>query len=298
MNKFVENGLLKEMMCGANFTYILSDNNVFLPTEYKVLLGQNSSCFVKCKKMLFNGMVQFYYLTSEYKSFASMIPTLTPENLLMIISNLFSDIIDVRNNGFLSCQNIDISFEHIFIDPTNYQVKLVYLPTGKRLFTDYSYFENELRTSLIKLISNTPSLSSARTKQLISELSNGTITLDNLSRYLKGEKSDDSEPIQQGISCRLIAVNAPMRVEIPITKDSFILGKKSEIVDGVISFNKMISRSHCRIDRRGDTFTITDLRSANGTYLNKARLQADMPSQIKDGDIVRMADSDFRVVIG
>ena len=37
MNRLIENGHILEMACGTNFSYILSDNSIFLSTEYKVL---------------------------------------------------------------------------------------------------------------------------------------------------------------------------------------------------------------------------------------------------------------------
>ena len=68
--------------------------------------------------------------------------------------------------------------------------------------------------------------------------------------------------------------------------------------DGVIDFNKMISRSHCRINKRGGQYTITDLQSANGTYVNKVKLQPNQPHPISNGDVIRLANSDFQVNIG
>ena len=97
------------------------------------------------------------------------------------------------------------------------------------------------------------------------------------------------------MSLCLTAMHAPTRVEIRITKDRFVLGKKAGAVDGVISFNDKISRIHCRIDRKGERYTITDLQSANGTYVNGKRLQANQPYRIGNGDIIRMANSDFQV---
>ena len=77
-----------------------------------------------------------------------------------------------------------------------------------------------------------------------------------------------------------------------------MIGKKAELCDGIIGFNQMISRSHCRINRVGGRYTVTDLQSANGTYVNKVKLQPNVPHPIQNGDVVRMANSDFRVSIG
>ncbi len=94
----------------------------------------------------------------------------------------------------------------------------------------------------------------------------------------------------------LIAMNAPSRVEIPITKSEFRIGKKSDN-DGIVDFNKMISRQHCIISKKGDQYVICDLQSANGTFVNGERLSAGKTYLLKNGDVVRLANSDFQVVI-
>lgn len=309
MNVLIENKVISEMECGSNFAYILTDSSAFLSTEYKVLQSQANSCFVKCMKMMFNGKLQLFYLTKGLKPFASMIPTMDSESFLTIMANLFSDIMEVNHNGFLSCRNVDVAFEHIYVDPATYKVSLVYLPLSKHLYDDNASFENEIRTGLVKLISGVSTLSTPKTMQFSTDLSNGTLSIEDLYARIKGGKSTgsgQSHIVQTDMGggragsglLRIIAMNAPTRVEITVTKDEFVIGKKAELCDGVIGFNKMISRSHCRITRRGSQYTITDLQSANGTYVNRVRLQPNQPYPIKNGDVVRLANSDFQVSIG
>ena len=309
MNVLIENNIITEMECGSNFAYILNDNGAFLSTEYKVLQSQANSCFVKCMKMTFNGKLQMFYLTKGLKTFASMLPSMDPESFLTIIANLLADIISVNLNGFLSCKNIDIAFNHIFVDPATYKVSLVYLPLNKHIYEDNSSFENELRTGLVKLIADMPTLSTPKTMQFSSDLSNGTLSVEDLYTRIKGGKNIEGSQINSRQSdmvgenagsglLRIIAMNAPTRIEIAVTKDEFVIGKKAEICDGVIGFNKMISRSHCRINRIGSQYTITDLQSANGTYVNRIRLQPNQPHPIRNGDIIRLANSDFQVSMG
>ena len=114
---------------------------------------------------------------------------------------------------------------------------------------------------------------------------------------MAGNSNFDGRKSNSGL-LRIIAMNAPTRVEIVVNKDVFVIGKKPELCDGVINFNKMISRSHCRINKNGNQYTITDLQSANGTYVNRVRLQPNQPYQINSGDLVRLANSDFQVSIG
>lgn len=305
MNLLVENKTITQMECGSNFAYILNDNSIFLSTEYKVLQSQTNSCFVKCMKMLYNGKVQLYYLTNNFKPFASLLPTLNAESFMVICANLFADIIDVKGNGFLSCQNIDISFERIYVDTATYKVSLVYLPVAQRLFDDSSSFENELRTSLIKLIQGISTLSTPKTVQFATNLANGTLSIESIYTSIKSGKAPISSPHNRPVpdtsgnqgQMKLVAMNAPTRIEIVVTKNEFTIGKKAELVDGVVSFNRMISRSHCKVIKNGTQYFITDLQSANGTFVNHVRVQPNQPHPIKGGDIIRLANSDFQVVV-
>lgn len=305
MNALIEKGFITEMTCGSNFAYILNDNAIFFPTEYKVLQSQTNSCFVKCMKMLYNGKLQLYYVTDGLKPLSSLLPTLDPDSFMTIVSNLFADVIDVKHNGFLSCQNIDIAFERIYVEPTTYKVQLVYLPVNERLFADGSVFESELRTGLIKLISGVSTLTSAKTMELSEYLSNGMLSMEDLLGKIKDGSSAKVEPAahnspaaQSAAAVRITAMNSPNRFELVVNKDRYTIGKSETAVDGPITFNKMISRIHCRIDREGADVSITDLQSSNGTYVNKIKLQPNQPCLLKNGDIIRLANSDFLVTIG
>lgn len=302
MNAFVEKGILSQMDCDPNFAYVLTDNVSFRPTEYKVLQSFPSDCLVRCMKMLYNGRTQLYYLVDSYKPLSSLLPSLDAAQFVTLATNLVSSLLDVKNNGFLSCQKIGLSLEHIFVDPSTDTVRLVYLPVNQRLFDDCTAFEKELRTSLLKWISTHDNLSCPQTVQLSSELSGGDLTLEALYDKLKNiviTPPVEEEPPAEKISyVRLIARNAPIPITIDVTKDEFSLGKKFGEVDRVLSFNNKISRVHCKINRNGDQCTITDLHSSNGTYVNRVRLQPDQPAPIKNGDVVWLANSEFQVEIG
>lgn len=303
MNLLEEKGYLSKMICGSNFSYIL-ETDIFSPTEYKVLQSQNSSCFVKCMKMLYNGKEQLYYLTKDYKSLLSLLSGLDVNSFMTIIGNLFLDIVDVNNNGFLSCQNVDLSFEHIYVDPTTYKVSLVYLPLNKAAFNGETEFENELRTGLIKLIAESSFSTTTKAKKLTEDLSDGMLSLEELCSRVKamsgsGATEKKTRHFAEGeeIFLRLKSINAPTEVVLEMKKERFVIGKNPALVDAVISYNKAISRVHCCIDKVGDEYTITDLESANGTYVNGVRIQSKQSQEICDGDIIRLADSDFQVIV-
>ena len=313
MNCLLEKGLLTEMECGNNFAYVLSDNNLFLPTEYKVLQSQAGNGFVKCMKMLFNGHVQLYYMVNALKPLSQMLPSMTAQDFIMVVTNLFADILAAKSTGFLSCQNVELSLDKIFIDPNTLKVSVIYLPVSKHLFDDFFSFENNLRANLVKLIDGMTNLSSMRTAQLATELTDGTVSLEDIYSFLKGGSGHSGSLTGKGghgggkikmddvteekVRVRIVAMNAPVRVELEVNKDRYVIGKNAAAVDGAVTFNKMISRVHCRIDRQGSRVTITDLQSANGTYVNKVRIQPNQAHPVKNGDIIRLANSDFQIQI-
>lgn len=302
MNRLIENHYITEIKYGTDFAYILKEDSSFLPTEYKMLQSQDHSIFLKCMKMYFNGKAQLFYLTRNYTSLITALPRLNPENFMLIVSNLFGSIIEVKNHGFLSCKHIDISLNHIFIDTSTYKVKLVYIPIANNQYDDNSIFEIEIRTNLVKIISEIPNISSTDTMGLLTELQNGSETLESIYLKLNGKTSRKSmnslnDDLNSKEYLKLIAMDVQPKLEVVVNKSEFTIGRKQSSVDGVVSFNKAIGRIHCRILCNQGKYYIEDLNSANGTYVNNVRLQPNKPTSILQGDIVRLANSDFQVVL-
>lgn len=296
-----DNGILWEIECGNNFGYILENNSNLVNTDYKILQSQTSGIFVPCMKMLYNGKTELYYVTDDYHPMSSMLNGIVADTLITILVNLFANVIEVRNNGFLSCQNIDLSWDKIYVDANTLKVKLVYIPINIKIFDNYSAFESELRSSAIKVINEVIVSSNSRIEQFVSYLYNGSMTLEdvyNKSRRIGTQailNTDTQDPIT-GNELRIVAMNAPEYFEIILNRDELLIGKKAELVDAVIPFNKMISRKHCKITKSAGAYYITDEGSANGTYINRIRIAPNQPKQINKGDIIRLADSDFQIV--
>lgn len=301
-----DNGVISEITCGNNFEYILSDNTTFVNTDYKVLQSQNNGIFVKCMKMTRNGLIDLYYVTDEYRPMASMFVGINADTLVNVVVNLFASVIEVRNNGFLACQCIDMSWDKIFVEQNTLKVKLVYLPLNVRAFDSYAEFESELRSSIVKLVNKVITNSNARLDQFVLDLCNGALSLEDVynksrgagtSPIIKQENPAPQMPTSGYFSTmKLVAMNAPNYFELVIDRDDAVIGKKQELVDLVIPFNKMISRKHCRVTHINGIYYIRDEGSANGTFVNGVRLNPGQKIQMNRGDVIRLADSDFQVV--
>lgn len=299
-----DNGIIREIECGNNFGYVLEEHKYFVSTDYKVLQNQTSDIFVKCMKMLYNGKIELYYITDDYRPMSTMFAGITPSILINIVVNMFGSIVDVRNNGFLLSQNIDVSWDKIFVEPSTLRVKVVYLPINIKVFDSYAEFESELRSSLIKLINKVIEETDDKLDKFVLDLSNGSMSIESIyNKYKRWDmppiqppRDEDADIYQNNTSLKLVAMNAPEYFQITLDKDDILLGKKQGIVDAVISFNKMISRKHCRITRNSGNWFLTDEGSANGTFVNGVKLTPYQMVPINKGDIIRMADSDFQLV--
>ena len=83
-------------------------------------------------------------------------------------------------------------------------------------------------------------------------------------------------------------------LEIP-AKDEVMIGREdpiSEVFPDVDLTNlggmeKGVSRKHAVIHRSGVDYTVEDMGSTNGTYINKKRIQPHAPQAIKPGDEVK-----------
>ena len=85
-------------------------------------------------------------------------------------------------------------------------------------------------------------------------------------------------------------VHAGDHQEIKITKPLFTIGKGYGKVDYFVENNPAVSRQHARIEYRDGSFFIVDMNSTNHVFVDGQMIQAQTPVQIRDGQIIRLAD--------
>lgn len=298
MMQYAQNQFFSEFPVGTNLACVLNENGMFSSTAYKVLQSQRNGGFVRCMKMLYNGKTQLLYLTEGCKPLPSLIPTMDADSFMTVVSKLLSSIHYVQTNGFLSCTNIDIRFERVYVDPMTLDVRLVYLPLSMPLYEDAFAFEKALRTALVALIGENAALLSERAEQLAAKLKDDQLSLEALLEEEYGAAGNGYGSASQGKALFVISMNAPERIELQITKDEYVIGKNAAVVDGAVTFNPAISRVHCKVVKAEGKYFVSDLGSANGTYLNKARLTVGVNYELHNGDILCLANSDFQVKLG
>jgi len=82
----------------------------------------------------------------------------------------------------------------------------------------------------------------------------------------------------------VIAAAGPAR-KIPVPFNGIVLGRDARL-GPPFSTDEFVSRSHVWVRRQGDGVEVTDLGSANGTYVNGIRVRA--PTRMQDSDMLRI----------
>ena len=91
------------------------------------------------------------------------------------------------------------------------------------------------------------------------------------------------------MSARLAAISGKLKGAVfTLNEDPLIIGR--ETAANVCVADASVSRRHSKIEKRDDTFVITDLESLNGTFINNVPVRSRV---LEHGDHVRIGESQF-----
>src|SRR5947209_10670311 len=81
--------------------------------------------------------------------------------------------------------------------------------------------------------------------------------------------------------------------QVSLNEGSLVMGRDPgaglQIKDG------QVSRRHAQIESRGGVPYLTDLGSANGSFLNSQKLDSSSPKVLKPGDVIRLGNTTFLI---
>jgi pSer/pThr/pTyr-binding forkhead associated (FHA) protein len=112
----------------------------------------------------------------------------------------------------------------------------------------------------------------------------------------KLEATPELQDTAVALEGRLVLATAEgTTIEIP-AKDDVIIGREDPISEVFPDLDlttyggaeKGVSRKHAVMHRSGDGFTVEDMGSTNGTYVNRKRIQPNVPQPVRLGDEIRL----------
>jgi pSer/pThr/pTyr-binding forkhead associated (FHA) protein len=83
----------------------------------------------------------------------------------------------------------------------------------------------------------------------------------------------------------VVTASTGLARQIPVPFNGIVLGRDARL-GPPFSTDEYVSRNHVWVRRRGDGVEVTDLGSANGTYVNGTRVRA--PTRMQDSDMLRI----------
>jgi ABC-type multidrug transport system ATPase subunit/pSer/pThr/pTyr-binding forkhead associated (FHA) protein len=84
----------------------------------------------------------------------------------------------------------------------------------------------------------------------------------------------------------------------PVAEETLLVGRDQDADVGIPGQYQFVSSKHFIVQKFDDQFTITDLNSTNGTYLNNKLLDPESPSTLHTNSIIRLGDDRFGISIG
>lgn len=313
-------------------SYIFVDTTLFSDTAFRVIKTKEHD-FLNGVKVTHNGKVKIIYDLSQYSPLAEVVGKLTSPNFLCIIKEVLRIVLDTSSNGFLSIEDIRIDINEIYINK-EYKPVLVYLPLNTVNRANLIDTESEVRKLIINIISENRNLNNAKIMALyhdagslislqqmyenliiniekqdevsddqVSSLTQSqTRTQDSVSsvntkRKLTSIFFKDKKSSKNIITARkpivLNGVN-DMKISLIINKDEYTIGKKVDLVDGVIDVPS-VSRIHCKVVWVDNSYYITDLGSLNGTCVNGKQINPGQLHAIEIGDVISIAKNNMIV---
>lgn len=132
---------------------------------------------------------------------------------------------------------------------------------------------------------------------------------ETITRQVKAEKQPDTKEMaarEQDQSARYALQELKTGKIIPLnSQEDFTLGRRADgqpilpdidltALDG---YNAGVSRLHAGIHLDDAGVVLTDLNSANGTWVNDTRLEPHAPQSIQHGDVIVLGKLRLRVLI-
>ena len=139
-------------------------------------------------------------------------------------------------------------------------------------------------------------------------VSKGTEDADSSGKKVSCEETSANEEVapeenfEENISKQETSYSYPQIINTmtgevyEITNSHFDIGKTNDMECTLQEH--YISRRHALITTEKNTYYISDLGSTNGTFLNGSRLQRGERQKLSDGDIIKLADVEFKFFVG
>ncbi len=119
----------------------------------------------------------------------------------------------------------------------------------------------------------------------------GALFYEECGAKMIGQPEVSETFVEAGVLQLVLESSDGSKLEVP-EKDEIVIGREDPISEvfpdmdltGLGGMKNGVSRKHAVIHRAGANYTVEDMGSTNGTYINRKKLQPHSPQTIKPGD--------------
>lgn len=122
----------------------------------------------------------------------------------------------------------------------------------------------------------------------------GALFCEECGAKMTGQPKVSETFVEAGTAQLVLESSDGSKLEVP-EKDEIVIGREDPISEvfpdvdltGLGGMENGVSRKHAVIHRAGADYTVEDMGSTNGTYINRKKIQPHSPQTIKPGDELR-----------
>ncbi|MDO4491467.1 MAG: FHA domain-containing protein [Lachnospiraceae bacterium] len=268
--------------------FLINSENLLNKEALRFLREDSAEDLIPCRWIRFNDKIKLAYFEEGYTSLTTVIRSMTLEQLCEIGTRLLKLVLRLENTELLTPENLTLDTDSIYIGE-DHSLHCIYVPVELPE-------ESLLNPIYIKRIY-------AILEEMCEAVSEGA----DIWRRMEYEKANnpggwkelvgilDDPYAETSNMIYLKGINTPTEVVFQVGQEEFLIGSDRNSVDGFIAAENEISPVHARIFWDENGFSVMDMDSAGGTYVNDQRIDPMTKVRFGFGSILRFAEYTFSV---
>lgn len=283
---------------GSYVSYTLDQREQFSELGYKIIHSQENELFINSAKVKHNGKIKLIYATEGYQPLSEILDKEILSTIWEAVFFLSDGILQICNNGFLGCENIELSFENIYFDSEQMKPYFIYLPiVYGDLENSKQYIEKRLEKEITYRIEKASAITVLQKEEIFTELGRTSYRVEEIHQcaycHLDVRKRQNGMNKNDRRIC-LVSMEETIPLKFIISGEKFTIGRRKDN-DGVVSFSKRISRLHCSIVNKNGRFGVIDEKSKFGTKINSVKCEPGIFYELHIGDVLCLPEIAFKV---
>lgn len=231
--------------------------------------------------------------------------------------HMFKKVIDslwMSEKYLLDTRRIVLEKEYIFVEPTDLDIKLLYIPSKKYSISIHKALKDVFLSLLFSIQLNVME-NDTRIKRVVTYLQDPEFDImifasmmNTLQKPIKKNRKEwfkkifIKEATEKGMPIEVVDGTILLSQEksfpilefkeksVIVNKESFLIGRAKQLVDYAIPEALSLGRVHAELITEEDGYYIVDINTKNGTFLNGERLKSQKKYPLCRGDAIQIAN--------